>query len=71
MSAQYLLTVRNILIAGLRFVKLRGTRVRREGLGLLLRCCLTLEGVRCNVMDVLQAMSSYLKVSSQLSPEKK
>ena len=81
----------------LRLVKLRGTRVRAQGLRLLLRdedfqnifhykdifnfliktirralnvcmkfslrCCLSLEGVRCNVMDVLQAMSSYLKVN--------
>ena len=44
--------------------------MRREGLGLLLRCCLTLLGVRCNVMDVLQAMSSYLKVNHELSPER-
>ena len=44
-------------------MKLRGTRVRREGLGLLLRSCLALQGLRCNVMDVLQAMSSYLKVN--------
>ena len=40
--------------------------MRREGLGLLLRWCLALEGVRCNVMDVLQAMSSYIKVNPGL-----
>ena len=28
---------------------------------LLLLYCLTLEGIRCNIMDVLQAMSSFIK----------
>eukprot|EP00092_Neocalanus_flemingeri_P014040 GFUD01015146.1.p1 GENE.GFUD01015146.1~~GFUD01015146.1.p1 ORF type:complete len:519 (-),score=59.30 GFUD01015146.1:24-1580(-) len=45
----------------LRHVKLRGTRVRRAGVRMLLRTCLNLEGIRCNTMDVLQALSSFLK----------
>ena len=67
--------------ASLRHVKLRGTRVRRHGVRLLLRHCLVLEGVRCvdistidistismvmvrcNIMDVLQALSAFIKVT--------
>ena len=73
--------------ASLRHVKLRGTRVRRHGVRLLLRHCLALEGVRCvdtvdiddvdfvdiftismvmvrcNIMDVLQALSAFIKVT--------
>ena len=45
----------------LKYVKLRGTRVRRDGVRLLLIYCLALEGIRCNIMDVLQAMSSFIK----------
>ena len=47
----------------LRFVKLRGTRVRKDGIQALLKNCVSLEGVRCNIMDVLQALSTFLKVS--------
>ena len=45
----------------LKFIKLRGTRVRKDGLRLLLNTCLALEGLRCNVMDILQALSTYIK----------
>ena len=47
----------------LTHVKLRGTRVRRDGLRLLLKYCLSLQGVRCNIMDVLHALSAFIKVS--------
>ena len=52
-------------------VKLRGTRVRRDGLRLLLKFCLSLQGVRCNIMDVLHALSAFIKVSSMLYLYKK
>jgi len=45
----------------LKHVKLRGTRVRKDGLLLLLKYSLALEGVRCNIMDVLSALSTFLK----------
>ena len=48
----------------LTHVKLRGTRVRRDGIRLLLSYCLSLQGVRCNIMDVLQALSAFFKVTS-------
>ena len=48
----------------LTHVKLRGTRVRRDGIRLLLSYCLSLQGVRCNIMDVLHALSAFLKVTS-------
>ena len=47
----------------LTHVKLRGTRVRRDGIRLLLSYCLSLQGVRCNIMDVLHALSVFLKVT--------
>ena len=52
-------------------VKLRGTRVRRDGLRLLLKYCLSLQGVRANIMDVLHALSAFIKVSSMLYLYKK
>ena len=45
----------------LKHVKLRGTRVRCSGVRLLLQTCLSLEGIRCNTMDVMQALSMFLK----------
>ena len=47
----------------LTHVKLRGTRVRRGGIRLLLKYCLSLQGVRCNIMDVLHALSAFIKVT--------
>ena len=51
--------------SSLTYAKLRGTRVRREGVRLLLRSCLNLEGIRCNTKDVMQALSSFFKEDKQ------
>ena len=47
----------------LTHVKLRGTRVRRDGVRLLLKYCLSLQGLRCNIMDVLHSLSAFIKVT--------
>ena len=46
----------------IKFVKLRGTRVRKDGILTMFINCLKLEGIRCKAMDVLQALSHFIKV---------
>lgn len=49
----------------LRFMKMRSTGVRIGGVRILLRCAKNLQGVRCSIYDVLQALAAQLKNSDE------